>query len=577
MGSDPLVGRVLHDTHKIVRLLGKGAMGAVYEAEHVRLAKKRFAVKVLHEQIADNPTLFKRFQQEAEIATEVGHPNIVEVMDFYHTDEGLPCMVMEYLEGEDLGVRLMREKRLAPSQVTQLASQVAGALQAVHDRKIVHRDIKPANIFLVSGEATELQVKVLDFGISKIRDSSYKLTKKKTVLGTPHFMSPEQSVGGADVDNRSDIFALGTICYLALCGEPPFDGPSINHVINAVLKSEPRLATELSPELPAEVNMVLQRAMAKKKELRYDRVEQFAHELYVALSNEPSPSLTARLKTVDAEEPAPEEDMAKTVRWNPQQAQERTAPAAAQVVVSARPGSDLSDSSNPPADPNATDILAIDDLLCDDSGATPATKAPAETVPPEAAVHRAAKEAKPALVQLQPPDPADNSSTFGATMAVVQVRRWPLMILLGVVAGLAGVGFFFYTNKQKKPVPKPILGTRTKEVRPQTIPLPTKTAVTPPGDEAKTPPGDPPLPKTAAVPPGDEAKIAPSPQPKAKANSKTVVEARPKAKKRVRRKRKARPAVARKKRPRKKKVVKKRPSKKKKKTNNSGWVDPFSP
>ena len=124
MGSDPLIGKVLHDMHEIVRLIGQGGMGAVYEAVHKRLRKQRFAVKVLHQKMVDNETIFARFQREAEIATKIGHPNIVYVLDFYETDEGMPCMVMEYLEGENLGEQLKKRGKLPPHEVVELMEQL---------------------------------------------------------------------------------------------------------------------------------------------------------------------------------------------------------------------------------------------------------------------------------------------------------------------------------------------------------------------------------------------------------------------------------------------------------------------
>ena len=234
MSKDPLIGRILHDTHEVVRQIGQGGMGAVYEAVHKRLRKQKFAIKVLHQKMLENETVFARFQREAEIATEIGHPNIIQVVDFYDTDEGLPCMVMEYLVGEDLGERLKRQGTLTTHEVVELVEQVGGALQAVHEKGVTHRDLKPANIFLTSRPDGTMKVKVLDFGISKIRDSG-TLTGDQAVLGTPHYMSPEQGEGAVkDVDHRTDIFALGTICYQVLTGKVPFDAPTMLGVIRAI-------------------------------------------------------------------------------------------------------------------------------------------------------------------------------------------------------------------------------------------------------------------------------------------------------------------------------------------------------
>ena len=289
MNKDPLIGRVLHDTHEVVRLIGQGGMGSVYEAVHKRLRKQKFAIKVLHQRMVEDDTIFARFQREAEIATEVGHPSIISVVDFYETEEGLPCMVMEFLEGEDLGQRLKRQGKLTPHEVMELVEQVGGALQAVHDKGVVHRDLKPANIFMVDRADGKMKVKVLDFGISKIRDSG-TLTGEKAVLGTPHYMSPEQGEGGTrDVDHRTDIFALGTICYQVLSGKVPFDAPTMLGVIRAICDKPHEPVTVHAPNLGPEVDHVLNRALAKKKEDRYQRVEEFTRELTRAIVGEEEP------------------------------------------------------------------------------------------------------------------------------------------------------------------------------------------------------------------------------------------------------------------------------------------------
>ena len=287
MASDSLVGRVLHDTHKILRLVGRGGMGAVYEAHHVRLIKKRYAVKVLDLRQAEDKTNYVRFRREAEIVTDLGHPNIVEVLDFYETRDGRVCTVMEYLEGEDLAAVLKREGKLQPWQVVEIATQVGSALRAVHEKGIVHRDLKPANIFISSGAAGGLRVKVLDFGISKIRDSS-SLTGDRMVLGTPHYMAPEQAEGKVgELDHRTDIFALGTLCYEMLSGRLPFEAPSLLGVIRKICdKPHPKLSSQM-PGLGPDVDQVIDQALAKDKKERYPRADLFVVALKVALEASP--------------------------------------------------------------------------------------------------------------------------------------------------------------------------------------------------------------------------------------------------------------------------------------------------
>ena len=285
--QDDLIGQVLHDTYRITGFIAEGGMGAVYQAVHARLADKRFAIKLLHREVSRVPSAYARFRREAEIATKLGHPNIVDVLDFYETEDGQPYLVMEYLDGEDLAARLDRCHRLTPGNVALVMGQVGCALQVAHDRGIVHRDIKPENIYLVKSGEGGLLAKVLDFGISKIRHRQSVVTQDLSVLGTPHYMSPEQAEGEVhDIDRRTDIFALGVLCYQALSGVLPFNAPTMPGVIYKICHSSPRPVTKLVPELHEDVDRVLFRALVKQKQDRYPRVDLFVRDLATALARE---------------------------------------------------------------------------------------------------------------------------------------------------------------------------------------------------------------------------------------------------------------------------------------------------
>ena len=365
MSKDPLIGRLLHDTHEVVRQIGHGGMGAVYEAVHKRLRKQKFAIKVLHQKMVENETVFARFQREAEIATEIGHPNIIQVVDFYDTVEGLPCMVMEFLEGEDLGDRIKRQGKLTSHEVVELVEQVGSALQAVHEKGVTHRDLKPANIFLTSRPDGTMKVKVLDFGISKIRDSG-TLTGDQAVLGTPHYMSPEQGEGAVkDVDHRTDIFALGTICYQVLTGKVPFDAPTMLGVIRAICDKPHKPATVHVPGLSRQVDAVLERALAKKKEDRYQRVGDFVGDLKAALEGAPV-------------EEGDDLDESVTATATGQMSEEEAGALAGKTAVLEDVSPPAPDAGEPaevasqkpriptseiPANPNITNVMGIDEVL----------------------------------------------------------------------------------------------------------------------------------------------------------------------------------------------------------------------
>ena len=283
-----LIGTVLHDTHRVVKQIGQGGMGTVYEAVHVRLAKKRCAIKILRADVLKIPDMYARFRREAEIATELGHPNIVEVQDFYQTSWGTPCIVMELLEGEDFASALERQGAFQPVKLLSILNQVASALHAAHQRGVVHRDMKPENIFLSPRPGGGPLAKVLDFGISKIRDSGSVVTQDNSLMGTAFYMSPEQARGAVgEIDHRADIFALAIIAYEALTGARPFEAPTLPGVIYRICHEDPEPVLSLLPSLPAAVDEVLSRAMAKQIDDRYSRVTDFIADLGRALLGEP--------------------------------------------------------------------------------------------------------------------------------------------------------------------------------------------------------------------------------------------------------------------------------------------------
>ena len=280
-GLEALYGQVLENTYRITRLIGEGGMGAVYEAEHSRLPR-RFAIKVLFPHVASNAVAVERFHREALITSELGHPHIVDVIDFNHTPDGLPYIVMEYLAGEDLEARMERVGPMATQTVSRILEQTASALEAVHNRDIVHRDLKPQNVFLCDQEGSNDYVKVVDFGISKIRGAGQALTRAHMVMGTPYYMSPEQAKGHADeADRRADIFAVGAMLYEMLTGRLPFQGETPDVVLYQVVHEDPPSFQELGLDIPPGVEDAIFRAIAKKPEDRWETME----ELSEAFSN----------------------------------------------------------------------------------------------------------------------------------------------------------------------------------------------------------------------------------------------------------------------------------------------------
>jgi eukaryotic-like serine/threonine-protein kinase len=283
--ADHLVGVVLGGAYRLVGRIGGGGMGVVYEAHHLRL-QKRVAVKLMNRDNSSHQEALTRFHREAMIASRLGHPHLVNVVDFGTSDDGQPYFVMEFLEGEDLDLRLRRAGSLPVQTAIQIARQTASAVAAVHAKGIVHRDLKPANIFLVQVPGEPDFVKVLDFGVSKIKAIRSKLTDASRVLGTPEYMSPEQVTGPSDdVDHRTDQWALACIVWEMLTGRPPFSADDSDVLFYQLRTLPPPSLAKYVPDLSPALESVLLRALSKRPEDRYPSIRKFAHALEAAVGS----------------------------------------------------------------------------------------------------------------------------------------------------------------------------------------------------------------------------------------------------------------------------------------------------
>ena len=279
--NDPLIGATLGGLYQVERLIGVGGMGRVYEATHTLLGKA-FAVKVLPEARADKPDATERFLREARAASKIENEHIVKVVNVDRDGEHRLFIVMELLEGENLADRLDRGP-LPLEQAISVATQTGDALQAAHDAGIVHRDLKPENIFLVDKNGSDF-VKVLDFGISKIKNPEHgdlKLTATDQIVGTPLYISPELARGIATVDHRTDIYALGVIVYEMLTGTPPFSGQNHFQLLYKHGNEAPDPPSQRSKKakIPAHVESAVLRSLEKDPNERYENMAAFCAAL----------------------------------------------------------------------------------------------------------------------------------------------------------------------------------------------------------------------------------------------------------------------------------------------------------
>jgi serine/threonine protein kinase len=266
----------------VERELGRGAMGVIYKAEDPDIGRT-VAIKLVRADLLesdDREDFLARFRHEARAAGRCTHPNIVALYDFA-MHEGNPFIAMEFVDGVGLGQALKQAGRFAPADAVAIAGQVLEGLGAAHALGVVHRDVKPANIMVLPNG----RVKVTDFGISRLNTSD--LTQDGAVVGTPAYMSPEQCRGD-DVDQRSDLFSVGSVLYELLSGVRAFSGRNITEVTTHLLSEDPRDLTEVAPDVPAGLAAVLRRAMAKSRDARYASAEAMADALRAAIRDDAS-------------------------------------------------------------------------------------------------------------------------------------------------------------------------------------------------------------------------------------------------------------------------------------------------
>lgn len=287
---DPLIGQLVTDRYRVLRKIGEGGMGTVYEAQHEAI-EKRIALKVLHEQYSSSPEVLERFKQEAVSASRIKHQNVIDVFDFGQLPSGACFIAMEYLDGMDLGDALQKRGAFPADEAIRITIQICRALSLGHARGVVHRDLKPENIFLQRTIEGDEIVKIVDFGIAQLRSNDEavqsvkqarqrRLTKTGMIFGTPEYMAPEQA-RGQDVDHRSDIYSTGIILYELLTGAVPFLGESFLEVLNkqSLAQVPPMSEANADVVISKELARVVYRSLEKEPDDRFPAMKEFSSAL----------------------------------------------------------------------------------------------------------------------------------------------------------------------------------------------------------------------------------------------------------------------------------------------------------
>jgi len=272
-----LLGRTIDQRYRVEALLGEGGMGLVYRVIHTRL-NKPLAIKVLRRENTKDPEVLARFRREAESASGIGNQHIVDINDFGELDDGSTYFVMECLEGLDLIDAIDVAQRMPEDRAVHIAIQLCRALGAAHDAGIIHRDLKPENVFLIRRNDTEDFVKVLDFGIAKVANGPKRLTRDGEVLGTPHYMSPEQCEGDG-VDHRTDIYALGVLLYEMVTGHVPHDADTMMGILTKQMYEDPIPPKVRVPQVSEGLEQLIMRCLEKKPEQRYQTMQSIEADL----------------------------------------------------------------------------------------------------------------------------------------------------------------------------------------------------------------------------------------------------------------------------------------------------------
>jgi serine/threonine-protein kinase len=434
--DDPLIGKVVAERYLLVEKIGQGGSGTIYRAEHTTLRKK-VAVKILHAQLSQDDTALERFRREATTVSELDNDHILQVLDFGRAEDKRLFFAMEYLDGETLSKVVEREKQLAIPRVIDVITQTAEALMEAHGLGYIHRDLRPRNVYLITRRGRPDFVKLLDFGLAKLvlPDAEVKQTAMGMTFGDPRYMSPEQAKGDT-LDRRADIYSLGAIAFEMLTGAPPFSGSGTFEVLQQALDAPVPKVRDLRADCPEWLDLVAQRALAKKPDDRFSTVVKLLECLREQKAPPPlEPAAPKPAAATKAEPAKPEPAPAKVEAAKPE-------PAPAAAAAKADSGNKLAAASiaksiaSTPQGPSPKETQALGTTRAPFSSAKnkgkdrdkkqPAREAPRAAAPPTASTSgemtaTAPSEPAPVIVPtvMVEPAPAAESVPMPATPAGV--------------------------------------------------------------------------------------------------------------------------------------------------------------
>lgn len=309
------VGDVVDGKYRIDEVIGQGGMGQVLAATHLELHQK-VALKFMSAELADVPSAVARFTREARAVAKLRSTHICRVLDIGETPGGAKYIVIEYLEGTDLAELLKDSGKLSTVDAIRYLMQACKALGEAHKRGIVHRDVKPANLFLDKGHGEPI-LKVLDFGISKSLtvDDSSLVTATNALMGSPLYMSPEQLLAPKDVDTRADIWSLGIVLHELLTGHPPLRAETLPEVIALIINERKTPATEISPTIPAKLQMIIARCLSRDPNARYQRTDLLENDLAEVLATTTAPPALPKRAQATLVEPPEDTDSSRIFFW----------------------------------------------------------------------------------------------------------------------------------------------------------------------------------------------------------------------------------------------------------------------